>query len=944
MFNSLCLQTDVTCIEIIDKHVFAGIGGFLHIYQLPNNNLIKRLKIFEGQKIYGIKPNLNLSKLIIFGGKHISLTSCPQGNFEEIEKSTHHILSDWILAVKWIENDNKIATVFMHNKLTIWNKDFLKEISVKCEERCILYSAHICYDSHKELLILSGTVFSEVLLWKPLNSHENKCSPVLKRLKEHNGVIFSIDYNPDNGLICATSDDRSAVLWKMTSTNPQDIQINKLCQVYEHLARIFRCLILKECFITVGEDSLIIVWDFNGSLLRKIETHQGGAVWSLGYNKNLDVICSGGNDGAITTFRVNPKVVKDYSSLPNREIPKIVGLLRAGNMICLSEKAVLYYHDVIWQEVARYPDLQKYCILQISPCKRLFALAGFDGQIYIYRENHLINKFFLQHKSRIFAFHWLDCNRFLVTQKDGILILYFIFNNTINFIQSFIFPSSKERWPTCACALNDHIILGDRKGNIYNFKIGHESPINTQKKSHSYLGVTYLYFENNLIISLGRDGFIKRYKLSNNNLECIDSNKTKFSWLVGLENNLLLSFSGDNFVVSDFKFQRILFETKCGGGHRSWDYVTNSKSIIFSFIKQKIIHTCQLNMEDFMPKDVIEGFHVREINALKVLKLSEDYHLVISGGEDTILRLSIAQFNRIKILETFKIHLSSIRAINYYKLNINKYLLITAGGRAQIICWQIEIQDEKISCIEKCNFYESVSQEEGETRIMHLCIANIHEQLYLFAGRSDGLIKIFSISTDMNLKLENSISHSNHCISNLALIKGGVNIDLLASMATDGNLKFWSISDICYNQSNEALNFFKIHQSGITSFSYILKDDRLITLTGGDDNCISLTLFGIHKQNSFISLAKINVDQNFAIHCAQITGAFLLNGYFITSSIDQRIVISKWLYKDNEVKFSMLEKYDTAIADPQGLEAILDKRSLYLYIFGNGIECVKVNI
>lgn len=729
------------------------------------------------------------------------------------------------------------------------------------------------------------------------------------------------------------------------------LQINVACQVYGHLSRVFRCLVLQDFFITAGEDSLLILWNFEGTILRKIDTHQGGPIWSLCYNSDMKFIYSGGNDGAISSFKTNPVITKEIISLSNTECPKIVGILKTQSIICLSESGILYHRrktSTNWEEVARHSDLQKYSLLQISACKSLVALAGFEGQIYIYHEiNGILQSFysyFLKSKTRIFSFHWIDCKTFIVSQRDGVISLFFILGQGIRYVQTFILPAMKERWPTCACAINDHIIIGDRKGNIHNFRIGKQSALNSIKKAHTYLGVTKLYLENDVIISLGRDGFLKRYNLLNGSLECIESNKTKLSWLIALENNNLLSFSGDNFVITDFKFQRILFEISCGGGHRSWDYLKLLEDITILFIKQKVIHCIQLDIEDLKPKDVIEGYHVREINAVKVLNIG-DRHVIISGGEDTILRLSVQRNNNLEILECLKVHLSSIRAINTYLLNKRledniEYILFTAGGRAQIISWhlQINVDNLKISCTEKYNFYEAQNQDDVETRIMDLSTANLNGRLYLFAGCSDGYIKIFLVLNDTSLKFQKSVFHSRHSITKLVRFTL-TDQELLGSMATDGNLKFWSVSE-----EPNALNSFQLHQSGITSCSYIVKDKRLIVLSGGDDNSVTLTLFTVNKRDNSLVVSKINSFEDKGSHCAQITGAYLNENYFITSSIDQRILVSKWTCTEEQIKFQVLGKYDTCIADPQGLDVINSDDNLGLYIFGNGIEYLKMKV
>lgn len=101
-------------------------------------------------------------------------------NFNLIEKS-YRVCSDWVLSIKYINNEN-IAAVLMHNKVQIWNYCLEVERESICEEKCILYSAYIHNNAVPNLIVFSGTVFCEILIWK-LGKEEESC--VLRRLQGH---------------------------------------------------------------------------------------------------------------------------------------------------------------------------------------------------------------------------------------------------------------------------------------------------------------------------------------------------------------------------------------------------------------------------------------------------------------------------------------------------------------------------------------------------------------------------------------------------------------------------------------------------------------------------------------------------------------------------------------------------------------------------------------
>lgn len=67
--------------------------------------------------------------------------------------------------------------------------------------------------------------------------------------------------------------------------------------------------------------------------------------------------------------------------------------------------------------------------------------------------------------------------------------------------------------------------------------------------------------------------------------------------------------------------------------------------------------------------------------------------LMITGSDDTTLRLT--RFNdEIVNLLTLRSHISSIRSICCLTLEPNLYIIVTAGGRAQLKVWVLNTSDE----------------------------------------------------------------------------------------------------------------------------------------------------------------------------------------------------------------------------------------------------------
>lgn len=157
------------------------------------------------------------------------------------------------------------------------------------------------------------------------------------------------------------------------------MQVNLVCQVYGHSARIFRCLTLKDCFVTSGEDSVVNVWDYQGRLLRKIEAHQGGAVWAIDYDEETDYLITGGADCSVNLFKLKQNFETSPVTLKEGIIPKQLSVVSSGNVVVLSEEGLLYCCILSrneWKFVDNLNTLQAYALLNISNCRRQLAFTG----------------------------------------------------------------------------------------------------------------------------------------------------------------------------------------------------------------------------------------------------------------------------------------------------------------------------------------------------------------------------------------------------------------------------------------------------------------------------------------------------------------------------------------------------------------------------------------
>ena len=82
------------------------------------------------------------------------------------------------------------------------------------------------------------------------------------------GVIFSLKFE-DSGLrLLSVSDDRSIRVWEIDKEECLQIY-------YGHKARVWTASFLGENLVSVGEDSACILWNQDGSIMKKFKGHKG---------------------------------------------------------------------------------------------------------------------------------------------------------------------------------------------------------------------------------------------------------------------------------------------------------------------------------------------------------------------------------------------------------------------------------------------------------------------------------------------------------------------------------------------------------------------------------------------------------------------------------------------------------------------------------------------
>ncbi|KAL6847615.1 hypothetical protein ACP4OV_022641 [Aristida adscensionis] len=327
--------------------LLAGTGSELLVYEAGAARLVASFPVFDGVRVHGIEPRgggrgCGDYSLAVFGERRVKLFSLGVG-VDGAERGGVRLeleqrlpgFDHWVLDARFLEVDVLLAIGLSDNSVALWDLSRRALVNrVKSPEKCLLYSMRMWGDSVKELLIASGTILNEILIWKLaqqilesslLCSHEGGTQGVninenvrfndkqymavpLGRLKEHEGSIFRIAWSSDGSKFMSVSDDRSARIW-MLSFQPQSsvneaatqdsVEIIPELTLFGHSARIWDCYVSDSIVITAGEDCTCCVWGMDGKLIKMFKEHIGRGIWRCLYDPSSLLLVTAGFDSAI---------------------------------------------------------------------------------------------------------------------------------------------------------------------------------------------------------------------------------------------------------------------------------------------------------------------------------------------------------------------------------------------------------------------------------------------------------------------------------------------------------------------------------------------------------------------------------------------------------------------------------------------------------------------
>ena len=226
--------------------------------------------------------------------------------------------SDMICDAKLLlDSDNisnlTIAVGFAHNFVEIWrvnSKSVERTCThrLQCDVRCLLYSLSFYGGCASDLVVASGTIFNQIVIWDPFGN-----GMASQTINGHQGVLFSVTWSDGGTRIASTSDDRTLRTWQRSGKQDckSDILTSSFVPVYTaygHTARVWDSVFLPSLgpnhVASVAEDGTCCIWNGEGTQLAVLSGHILKNIWSVATDRSASILVTGGGDGAIKVWDV----------------------------------------------------------------------------------------------------------------------------------------------------------------------------------------------------------------------------------------------------------------------------------------------------------------------------------------------------------------------------------------------------------------------------------------------------------------------------------------------------------------------------------------------------------------------------------------------------------------------------------------------------------------
>uniref|UniRef100_A0A8C3SQN7 tRNA (34-2'-O)-methyltransferase regulator WDR6 n=1 Tax=Chelydra serpentina TaxID=8475 RepID=A0A8C3SQN7_CHESE len=670
---------------------WAGEGPNVVVYGLDADGGVAGShwqRVLRNHRIHGIKerrspsPEAEPRTLAVFGGKGlIVLELCARGKEVSLTELCQLCeLHDWIWDLQWLAGSTGTLThvglALGHNSVALYDYASHRTLrEVHCEEKCILYSAYLVGDSWDELVVVAGTVFNQLVVWRVADgSDEEARIKPQRRVSGHDGVIFSICYLKSKGILASASGDRSIRVWDVGDLQAPRDPVRCLLVCYGHQSRVWSVRLLSDYLISIGEDSACIVWNYNGEVVQSFRGHKGHSVRAVAVHEARGWVATGGADTGVRLWHIrgpepngNGLVQLNFSPPHRNGSPKAVKLVDASRLLVMTDAGAIYSYNLAskcWALVMEDVNYQSYCLLEVVQLAKgivLCAMGNLTGHVKVFslccptesEEKRL-------YEGKVHSLSWAACpggdpsrHVLFASGPGGVLLWLEVSCCSSGRVASvvekccYLLPVCRHRWHTSVAFLPQEgvLVCGDRRGSLLLFPCSTalgsgdkpglissqgegnrpvQGPISLLFGLHGKLGVTSVTCQDGFVYSTGRDGCYRQLQVQDRRLQVLRKQKPckGLEWIEQLHfapdgNLLVLGFHASHFVLWSTRTNEKLHCVPCGGGHRSWSYGRWLASEVFAYIKSGDILVYQSRCGPSRQHVLREPLHGRELTCVR---------------------------------------------------------------------------------------------------------------------------------------------------------------------------------------------------------------------------------------------------------------------------------------------------------------------------------------
>ncbi|GKT43105.1 regulator of V-ATPase in vacuolar membrane protein 1 [Colletotrichum spaethianum] len=514
---------------------------------------------------------------------------------------------------------------------------------------------------------------------------------------------------------------------------------------------------------------------------------------------------------------------------------------------------------------------------------------------------------------------------------------------------------------TAACQVNDLLFLGSRHGymSVFRRTDGQLSTLaapdrrtNDAITSINPLPTSSSCSATSHIITTSRDGNYRIYEVS----PAASSSPIRLrhetaptavpnledAWLA--ETDLILcGFRSKNFIVWNETRHEELLRVDCGGAHRAFAYTpqVGGRGGGLRFVFNKAA-TLGVYVQPHASAAVVNhrtlkrGSHGREVRTIAY----SGRRYIATGAEDTAIRIweyaavpESSSRRELRCVKVIKVHTAGLQSLRW----LGEELLFSCSGNEEFMVWRAtDLGDVAgLGLMREAVFADRSA--DGDLRITSFDVERLEDgAAAITMAFSNSFVKTYRYTADDGFELLFKGQYTGACLTQARHLRVRDGVFDVVTAATDGCLAVWRSAGAEYVLRHTA----RVHQSSVKALDvHSSSADKVVILTGGDDNALGITTLDLSADGGFAPVARAGVRK---AHAAAINGLTVLRAtednkevVLATASNDQRVKMWKLTWRGGVEEVTLVADEYSGVADAGDVEVIGDGK---VVVGGVGLE------